>query len=73
MRREAIFSLRKVVDQKPFGRKEIFEFGPTRWIVERSIAWFNWYRRLGKDFEADIETSENWTYIASIGMLPGKV
>ena len=46
-----------------------FQVIPTRWIVERSIAWFNWYRRLSKDVEANMETSENWAYIASIDML----
>ncbi|NLI37612.1 MAG: IS5 family transposase [Bacteroidales bacterium] len=50
-----------------------FRVIPTRWIVERSIAWFNWYRRLSKDYEANMETSENWAYIASIDMLLRKI
>lgn len=50
-----------------------FKVIPKRWIVERSISWFNWYRRLGKDFEANMDTSENWAYIASIGMLLKKI
>lgn len=50
-----------------------FKVVPKRWIVERSIAWFNWYRRLSKDFEANMETSETWAYIASIDMLLRKI
>ncbi|MBD2563762.1 MULTISPECIES: transposase [Nostoc] len=24
---------------------------PKGWVVERSFGWFNWYRRLSKDYE----------------------
>ena len=37
-----------------------FKVIPTKWIVERSIAWFSWYRRLSKDNEANMDTRENW-------------
>ena len=50
-----------------------FKVIPTRWIVERSIAWFSWYRRLSKDYEANMETSANWAYIASTDMLLRKI
>ncbi len=46
-----------------------FKVIPKRWIVERSIGWFNWYRRLSKDYEANMESSEAWVYIASISMM----
>jgi putative transposase len=62
-----VFEVVKRSDEKGF------QVIPTRWIVERSIAWFNWYRRLSKDFEANMETSENWAYIASIDMLIRKI
>jgi putative transposase len=31
---------------------------PRRWVVERSFAWIGRYRRLSKDYEALVETSE---------------
>jgi len=34
------------------------------WIVERTLAWLNFNRRLSKDFELLPETSETWIYIA---------
>ena len=30
---------------------------PKRWIVERTLGWFNRYRRLSKDYELLPETS----------------
>lgn len=39
---------------------------PRRWIVERTIAWLNRCRRLAKDWEATIASSEAWLVIASI-------
>ncbi len=29
----------------------------TRWIVERTFAWFNFFRRISKDYEKTIESS----------------
>lgn len=39
---------------------------PKRWIVERTFAWLNRCRRLAKDREASIPSSEAWLLIASI-------
>lgn len=39
---------------------------PRRWVVERSFAWLNRCRRLAKDWEATIASSEAWLLIASI-------
>jgi transposase len=39
---------------------------PKRWIVERTLAWLNRCRRLAKDWEASIASSEAWVLIASI-------
>lgn len=50
-----------------------FNVIPKRWIVERSIAWFNWFRRLSRDYEGNMETSENWVLVASISMLLKKI
>ena len=39
---------------------------PRRWVVERTIAWLNRCRRLAKDWEASIASTEAWLIIASI-------
>ena len=40
-----------------------------RWVVERTFAWLGRCRRLAKDWEASIASSEAWTYVASIRMI----
>ena len=35
-----------------------------RWVVERTFGWWNWYRRLSKDYERLPESSEAMIYIA---------
>jgi putative transposase len=35
-----------------------------RWIVERTLAWLNFNRRLSKDFELLPETTETWMYLS---------
>ena len=40
-----------------------------RWVVERTFAWLGRCRRLAKDWEASIESSEAWAYLASIRIL----
>lgn len=42
---------------------------PKRWVVERSFGWFNWCRRLGKDYEILPETHETFVYIAMIRLM----
>jgi putative transposase len=42
---------------------------PRRWVVERSFAWLNRNRRLAKDFEATVESSQTWIYLASVQLL----
>jgi len=46
-----------------------FKVIPKRWVVERSIAWLSWYRRLSRDFEANMDSSEAWVMLASIAMM----
>ncbi|MCL2725395.1 MAG: transposase, partial [Polyangiaceae bacterium] len=33
---------------------------PKRWVVERSFGWMNRDRRLSKDYERSISSSETW-------------
>ena len=42
---------------------------PRRWVVERTFAWLNNYRRLSKDYEECTRNSEGMIYIASIHTL----
>ena len=37
---------------------------PKRWIVERTFAWLGRHRRLSKDYEGRLDTSEAWIHIA---------
>lgn len=46
-----------------------FRLLKDRWVVERSIAWLSRHRRLSKDYEAHIESSEAWIDITSIGLM----
>ena len=42
---------------------------PKRWVVERSLAWMNGFRRLSKDYEKLTETSETMITIAFIMLM----
>jgi len=45
-----------------------FTVQPKRWVVERTIVWLNWSRRLSKDFEQKCIHSENIIRIAAISL-----
>ncbi len=42
---------------------------PHRWVVERTFAWLNQYRRLSKDYEYLMTTSDAMIYAASIRLM----
>ncbi len=46
-----------------------FEPLPKRWIVERTFAWWNHYRRLSKDYELTPEMSESMIRGAMIHLM----
>jgi transposase len=50
-------------------------FKPThkRWVVERSFAWFDNDRRLCRNYELLLETSENMVKLAAIKLLLNKI
>ena len=43
-----------------------FQVLPRRWVVERTFGWLGRYRRLSRDFEHTILSSESMVYVASI-------
>jgi putative transposase len=46
---------------------------PKRWIVERTFAWLNTSRRLSKDYELYVETSESWIYLSMIRLMVARL
>jgi putative transposase len=54
---------------KKADKTEGFRLLPHRWIVERTFAWLGRYRRLSKDYEAFVETSETMIRLAMIRLM----
>lgn len=46
-----------------------FVVQPKRWIVERTFGWLNRFRRLSKDYERTIASSETFTKVAMIHVM----
>jgi transposase len=42
---------------------------PRRWVVERTFGWFNWCRRLSKDYEYTTSSSQAFIYISMIRIM----
>ena len=40
-----------------------------RWVVERTIAWTNFFRRLVKDYEYTVSSSVGWLYLGNIQLM----
>lgn len=47
----------------------LFKVLPKRWIVERTFGWFNWYRRLSKDYEHNPKSSEAMIHFLASNLL----
>lgn len=46
---------------------------PKRWIIERTFSWFENFRRLSRDFEYLLESSQAMIYLASLKLLLNKI
>ncbi|HNW97120.1 MAG TPA: IS5 family transposase [Bacteroidales bacterium] len=46
-----------------------FSVIPKRWVVERTFAWFESYRRLSKDYEYLTDTSETMIQLAMVKLM----
>jgi len=42
---------------------------PGRWVVERTFGWFGKYRRLSKDYETLLASSETMICLAMINLM----
>lgn len=42
---------------------------PVRWIVERTFAWFNHFRRLSRDYEKSVASSKAMIFLAMIQIM----
>lgn len=51
-------------DQEPPTRTPGFQILPRRWVVERTITWIGCNRRMSKDYEYLLATSEAWVYLS---------
>ena len=50
-----------------------FKILPRRWVVERTFGWLTRYRRLVRDYEARIDVSEAFIYLAMTNMLVRRI
>lgn len=44
-----------------------------RWTVERSFGWFNFFRRLSKDYERTVESSVAWIFLANSKIILNRI
>jgi putative transposase len=65
--KETLDAVLEIVEREA-GQKG-FQVLPKRWVVERTFAWFEWYRRLSRDYERLLECSASMIYLASIKMM----
>ena len=54
-------------------RQRVFAIAGLTWIVERSFAWLGFNRRLAKDYERRVQTSETLIYIAAIRLMLNRI
>jgi len=60
-----LFGWRLEVVSRPPGAQG-FQSLPHRWVVERTFGWFGRYRRLARDYEHTVSSSEAMVYLASV-------
>jgi hypothetical protein len=50
-----------------------FAVQPKRWVVERTFSWLSRNRRLSKDYERKVQTSETFIEVAMIRLLVARL
>jgi len=61
----------EVVERDPGIRG--FSIQPRRWVVERTLSWLSRSRRLSKDYERKVQTSETLIHVAMIRLLVARL
>ena len=54
-------------------RQRAFKVAGLTWIVERTFAWLGFNRRLAKDYERRVQTSETLIDIAAIRLMLNRI
>ena len=54
-------------------KEKNFDVLPKRWVVERTFAWFESYRRLSKDYEYNPDTTEAMIQFAMIRLMLNRI
>jgi putative transposase len=54
---------------RPAADQHGFQVHPKRWIVERTLSWLNWSRRLSKEYEKWTDSSEAMITISMIRLM----
>ena len=54
-------------------RQRAFKIAGLTWIVERSFAWLGRYRRLNKDYEYKVQTSETLIKLAATRLMLNRI
>ncbi len=57
----------EIVQREPEQRG--FRVIPWRWVVERTFAWLNQYRRLSKDYEYWVSTADAMIFAALVRLM----
>lgn len=65
----------EVVERKKEGRKKQrgFKVVRRRWVVERTFAWLGRNRRLSKDYEGTIASSEAFIKLAMVHLMARRI
>jgi putative transposase len=61
----------EVVERAPGTRG--FSVVPKRWVVERPFGWLSRNRRMSKDYERKVQTSETFIQVAMVRLLLARV
>lgn len=60
------------VVERPSGTRG-FSVVPRRWVVERTFSWIARNRRMSKDYERKVQTSETLIQVAMVRLLLARV
>lgn len=44
-----------------------------RWVVEGTISWTNFFRRVVKDYEYTVSSSVAWIFLTNIQLMPQRI